>query len=204
MTLLIAALRRASDGQGATLVIRSDAASERAGSRSSWRRWRTGRHADAARCMLPGDRAGPSAWVSDMLRRLASDAGDAQAIMAEAAPAFAGQVPELNRLSTTVIRGHLLDELPPMQRVPYVHRRLAGLRPTLLIVEDLHWSDASGIEALVASARATATVPLVVVATTVATMRHSNLTKRWLLRSRTSGPGDHAPPARARRCGGDD
>ena len=102
---------------------------------------------------FPGDRAVPSAWVSDMLRRLVSDAGDAQAIVAEAAPAFAGQVPELSRLSTTGIRGHLLGELPPIQRVPYVLRRLAALRPTLLIVEDVHWSDASGIEALVASAR---------------------------------------------------
>jgi len=181
MTLPGAALRRAADGQGATLVIPGDAGigksriTHELEAVANTAGMRTLRGA-----CFPGDRAVPSAWVADMLRRLASDPGDAQAFLAEAAPAFADQVPELRRLGTTVIRGHLLSELPPIQRVPYVLRRLAAVRPTLLIVEDLHWSDASGIEALVASAARAPRSRSSWWRPTVATKRHSNLKKRWL------------------------
>ena len=107
---------------------------------------------------FPEDRSVPSAWISDLVRQLAWQPGDIDAILTDAAPLFVTHVPELQRFMRGA-RESDASELSAAQRVAYLFRRLLSLSPVVVIVEDLQWSDASGLEALVSCARSTAENP---------------------------------------------
>jgi len=165
MRVLTAELDKAVGGHGSTLIVAGEAGSGKTRVTLELETLARARGIRTFRgTCFQEDRSVPSAWVSDMLRQLAWQAGDAERVLAEVAPLFVSQVPDLRRLMRAGGAAEL-SELPIGQRLVYLLRLFLGSGPVLVIAEDLHWSDASGIEAFLSIARVTPPSALLAVGT---------------------------------------
>jgi predicted ATPase len=110
-------------------------------------------------CVELGGEAMPLAPLVDVLRTLAGQVSPAELdrLLGPARPEFARLLPELD---TTAPSG----DAPVVQLLEYVLgliRRLAGPRPLLLSIEDLHWADQSTRDLVVFLVRRLCDLPVV-------------------------------------------
>ncbi len=155
MTALQAAFARACGGQRQTVVVTGEAGIGKTAlvdrflsdvaPRARVARGQCQEHYGAGEAYLP---------MHDALRALCAgaDGGEAKAILRRCAPSWLAQQPSLTseteratlqRISHGASQERLLRELAEAIEV------LAATRPLLLVLEDLHWSDASTVELLV-------------------------------------------------------
>ena len=106
--------------------------------------------------------------VKEALNQLCSAVEDAGPILARTAPewiAALGREPA----STSIAAGRAIRELPPRELPPgdlcAALEELASETPVLVVLEDLHWADASTIDLISALGRRRATARMMVIAT---------------------------------------
>ncbi len=121
-------------------------------------------------CFEP-DHALPYSPFQDLLRGLIRTRGpeEVRRVMGAIAPELAKIVPELVALLPDLTPSPPLEPAQEKRRLVEslvsLCERLAAERPTLLVVEDLHWSDDASLEVLLALARRIAAQPILLLAT---------------------------------------
>ncbi|HEU5431463.1 MAG TPA: AAA family ATPase [Thermomicrobiales bacterium] len=172
LAALEAQLTAARDGRGETILVAGEAGIGKSRLVAEARARATAREMRVliGRCFEP-DRVLPYAPLRDLARTHGAEHAGAPV-----GDAFAAVAPELAQLVPDSARGRR-DVAPAATLDPAQERRrlveawaqfvagMAAARPTLVIVEDVHWADDASLEALLALARRLAVLPMLLVLT---------------------------------------